>query len=607
MSSSEFLCGDSASDESIDRAREWVRACDKYHKCYSINNATYLPKRLIDVSEIWRSVTPGVKLAQPTSQQSGSYVCLSHCWGSVPIRCCTTNESLAEAMNFLQFEDLPKNFQDAIILTRKLGVRYIWIDSICIVQNNTKDWETESAEMATIYSNAYLTIASSKSPDSIGGCFSISKADLKLSHMNEKLGSIVIGARMCDFDGRPSRFYDIQTRFPLFQRAWVFQERLLSRRILYCNFGELSLDCLEDTQCECKCRDLPPHPLHGSVLPNYRVNPKVRLLLTRNKKTAKNGVDVLHYRWRETISAYMNLNLTNANDVLPALSGCAKIFSHLLEDQYLAGMWRGSFAEDLAWSVKVRVDATEPKASESSAARTLRSRLLPKSRTQPPTVPSWSWASVSVGQLIHFTQTRGTRPLKSETILKNFKWNVECKPSGSNGLGALCLGSGILRIEAPILPCFIRRFCRRNIESICPSKTTGGRHTIAKRYNIYHRHERYHPELECSIPVPELDSRDGSFRFWPDVPPADELQFDQFQNCKYCGLARVWLFHVYRTWNDTDCQDYFMMLKNIDIDRNQFQRFGMVCFGGHTLDDRKVWFKEVWERSTMPKEWFSIV
>jgi hypothetical protein len=604
MCSSEFLCGNSASDESINRAREWVRACNNYHKCYSIDNTTYLPKRLIDVSEIWRGATSGVKLTQPTSQQSGSYVCLSHCWGSVPIRCCTTNESLAGAMNFLHFEDLPKNFQDAITLTRKLGVRYIWIDSICIVQNNTKDWETESAEMATVYRNAYLTIASSKSPDSTGGCFSASKADLKLSHMNEKLGSIVIGARMCDFDGRPSGFGDIQTRFPLFQRAWVFQERLLSRRILYCNFGELSLDCLEDTQCECSNTILPPHPLHRNVLPNYYVNPKVRLLLARDTKAAKNGIDAFHYRWPKIVSTYMNLNLTNANDVLPALSGCARIFSQLFEDQYLAGMWRGSLEKDLAWSIKVRVDASELKANKASAVDTLRSCFTPQPRPKLSTAPSWSWASVSVGQLVEFLQP--TSNLRSDTILQNCEWFVECTPSGPNKFGTLRPGSGILRIEAPILPCFIHRFCRRNIESICPSKATGGRHTIAKRYNIYHPYKRYHPELECSMPVPELDSRDGSFRFWPDVPPADELQFDHFQNCKYCGLARVWLFHVYRTWNDTGCQDYFMMLKDIDIDQNQFQRFGMVCFGGHTLDDRKVWFKEVWERNITPKEWFSI-
>lgn len=225
MISSEFLTGDTASDVSIDRAREWVQACNKHHKCFPTGVPSLVPKRLIDVTSIWQDATVGVKLTEQINGQTGKYVCLSHCWGSIPIHCSTTEKTLAGALNFIKFETLPKNFQDAITLTRKLGVQYIWIDSLCIIQDNKEDWETQSKEMAIIYKNAYLTIASVLSPNSIAGCFSQTMPDLKLSLMDRTVEPVVIGIRMCDFHGRPSGFNDTQARFPLFQRAWVFQER----------------------------------------------------------------------------------------------------------------------------------------------------------------------------------------------------------------------------------------------------------------------------------------------------------------------------------------------------------------------------------------------
>lgn len=68
--------------------------------------------------------------------------------------------------------ELPKTFQEAIALTRKLGVRYLWIDSLCIIQDDHHGWEVESAKMATIYSLSYLTIAATHAADSQQGCFS---------------------------------------------------------------------------------------------------------------------------------------------------------------------------------------------------------------------------------------------------------------------------------------------------------------------------------------------------------------------------------------------------------------------------------------------------
>lgn len=89
------------------------------------------------------------------------------------IECCTTNESLARALDFIDWDSIPKNFGDAIIITRKFGIRYIWIDSVCIPQSDAHDWDVISARMTDIYRHVYLTIAAASSADSTRGCFSL--------------------------------------------------------------------------------------------------------------------------------------------------------------------------------------------------------------------------------------------------------------------------------------------------------------------------------------------------------------------------------------------------------------------------------------------------
>jgi hypothetical protein len=147
------------------------------------------------------------------------------------------------AKTFIDDSSLPKNFHDATILTRRFGIQYIWIDSICIKQDDTHDWEVESAKMTDIYQNAYVTMAATSSADSSGGCFSKTKKDMCFQLRTGTGKSFLLGARLCDTKGFVKSQAGIEQRFPLYQRAWVFQERLLSRRILNCNYGQFAFHC----------------------------------------------------------------------------------------------------------------------------------------------------------------------------------------------------------------------------------------------------------------------------------------------------------------------------------------------------------------------------
>jgi hypothetical protein len=161
--------------------------------------------------------------------------------------------------------DLPKTFRDAVKIASTLNVRYLWIDSLCIIQDSEEDWQAEAGKMSAVYRNAAFTIAAHGSGDSNGGCFvtgasrqheysSIrgtnkdgveSNVHVRLSgfrepNRDEGLAHIAKGNKVKTL---PSR---------LSTRGWVFQERLLSQRTLHYTGSELVFECRAGLQCECR-------------------------------------------------------------------------------------------------------------------------------------------------------------------------------------------------------------------------------------------------------------------------------------------------------------------------------------------------------------------
>ncbi|PMD17228.1 HET-domain-containing protein, partial [Hyaloscypha hepaticicola] len=121
---------------------------------------------------------------------------LSHCWGTKKFLTLTTN-NLENSRQRISLEDLTRVFQDAIHVTRFMGIDYIWIDSLCIIQDSPEDWAKESLLMEDVYSNSYCNIAATHASSGEDGCF------------------------------------DEVTNSLLLQRAWVFQERILAPRVLH--------------------------------------------------------------------------------------------------------------------------------------------------------------------------------------------------------------------------------------------------------------------------------------------------------------------------------------------------------------------------------------
>ncbi|OCL12919.1 HET-domain-containing protein, partial [Glonium stellatum] len=292
-----------------------------------------LPNRVLDLSLL---TSNGKVVLSERSTDTSLYACLSHCWGkNRPL--VTTSETLAQHKLGISYNKLPKTFQDAITFVCRMSIRYLWIDSLCIIQDDEEDWRRESALMADIYRNAVITLAASAATNSTDGLFSSASA--------KYLGREVKCLKNCaDNHG----FY-------------FFQERLLGPRVLH--FGDLELlwECTEQSHCECGGRLSMP----GSW-PSEKKFFHAALLDVLPSRHVSNI-------WREMVQDYTRMFLTFEKDIFPAISGAAKAMEAATKSRYLAGLWECSIIEDLLWST------SEPgKAQRPSVWR----------------APTFSWASV---------------------------------------------------------------------------------------------------------------------------------------------------------------------------------------------------------------------
>src|SRR5436190_9880944 len=150
-------------DETFTMLNRWLSYCRENHPKCSKGALQPLPTRVMDVKD--DGSEPSLLL---TNGQLGQYIALSHCWGSSPLLS-TTTANLMKHLVCIPMDELPRNFQDAVTVTRKLGFRYLWIDSLCIIQDSESDWLQESAHMGAVYANASCTIAASSAVSSRTG------------------------------------------------------------------------------------------------------------------------------------------------------------------------------------------------------------------------------------------------------------------------------------------------------------------------------------------------------------------------------------------------------------------------------------------------------
>ena len=362
----------------------------------------YLPKRLLDLGP--RRIIPTSESAETPGQDQGAfsasenaqcdpvlietnvisseetkYVALSYCWGSSAAPLKTEINSLEMRRRGIPVDTMPSCFQDAIEVVRALGLRYVWIDSLCIIQDDDLDWQKESGSMCDTFGNAYITL----------GIASTSSCQEKfLQNLPErfdvpfrlKLDQTVSGAYSIQASPQNS-FYYTRSMDPLEWdlldsqwngRGWVWQEQNVSPSLLV--WGR-SMFHLRGKRIESE---------NGTVTVSKHFGSTFYANMTEQE---------LEEWWYDTlIRDYSRRKLSVRRDRLPAISGLAKRVGKVLPASYKAGHWYSK--ETFWWSLLWEVRYHRPEFEELLEDLTLGDRY---------SAPSWSWASrtqqVSWGQL----------------------------------------------------------------------------------------------------------------------------------------------------------------------------------------------------------------
>ncbi len=280
------------------------------------------------------------------------YATLSHCWGTAEKRpLCTTKTNLQEHMASIPCDKLPQTFRDVVEVCAQLRVQYVWIDSLCIIQDDPLDWKSEARKMGSVYENACFTIAASAAQDSSAGLFKVRQPPEMVPFPYRG----VDGKQNQVHAYLPLTFQNAFRAAPLDQRAWVFQEYFLSRRTVHFTRRGLVWTC------------------YGTLESRYR-----KEAFTRYISSEFGELDdwmSLETTWQTLVQSYSERQLTFKADKLIALEGLRQQFgAKRLEDDYRHGLWKRDLPRDLLWYGETKLVRDIP--AEAG-------------------IPSWSWASTT--------------------------------------------------------------------------------------------------------------------------------------------------------------------------------------------------------------------
>ncbi|KAK3345971.1 heterokaryon incompatibility protein-domain-containing protein [Lasiosphaeria hispida] len=396
------------------QVKSWIEECGQKHwPCPLLTgNPPKLPTRVLKITRAQDNFK--IQLHQTNGEQNDFYTALSHCWGKHrPIT--TTKANLSLHLHEVPWPSLPKTFQDAVVITYRLGIEYLWIDSLCIIQDDPDDWGKESAVMKNVYGSSYLTIAAAAGEDGrhglIQGALSYHEGfDTQHRPIPQTCPRETCPRETCPRD----TVSDVPNKWPLATRAWILQERLLSSRTLYFCDCEVVFECANHIRCQCSgintssqisdpWADIAPGLDTGKVSAysslRYRfTNACIRLVGHRlcrlgtlpavtSERDLWPRLSFVESRemlavWDNVLYHYCHRRITKVNDRLSALSGIAGAFGSTgAHGAYYGGMWEVWFVHMMLWYVNPD-DESEDLVPE------------PPDEHDVSTAPSWSWAKI---------------------------------------------------------------------------------------------------------------------------------------------------------------------------------------------------------------------
>ena len=429
------------SSTSLVRIISWLNDCQEHHNCKTMLGV--MPTRLIEMTGT--SQTISLRLRQTEEVGRVPFAALSYCWGGEqPMKCLSSN--LVSYGTAIPFEKQPSTIRDAAKVCQGLGLQYLWVDALCIIQDDSNDRSVEIAKMTSIYGNATVTIAAARSSSAtegfLGERFPGPREGANVSYrcIDGELGSITL-VKLDDDVYEPVE--------PIDERGWTLQERLLSSRIIEFGSRQTRWICPETRSSGFSREGLTDGWKRDVSFSSKR---KTEALDLENIRTTRSTIDFYgrprdsqfeEYlnameHWENICETFTERHLTESADRAVAISGIAQIFAELSGDQYIAGLWKSCFHSGLLWKIEHNF-------------------FSPRNIPQPTTYqgPSWSWLSVNgpvkFGQLCRPSECVA-EILSCETEPANEKAPYGLIREGSGRLVLAARTASGVRTKAPLRP-----------------------------------------------------------------------------------------------------------------------------------------------------------
>lgn len=462
----------SASPIATARASRWLRHCLENHDRCRVDTAGFMPRRLLKIGTPTDGQVSVVETAELTQQVQ--FAALSYCWGpdTSGVRTTTRSNRGAHAAG-IDVAKLPQTVQDALTVCTSLGMAYLWVDALCIVQDDADDWRSESARMMDIYANSVITVTAME-PDSCMKGF-LGPQSLGTHAFQHKINVHVPSSLGGPADHLFARgdMVSHPGKFSLDLRGWCLQESVLPPRRLVFDGIEMSWHCFERSMCECghmdenSCGDF----AHLKMQPEWA-------------DTSSSQLADVYSAWLDLAREYSQRHLTRSSDKLVAISGLAALLEKRvagLEQQhgdkdvsvlahvkdfstgvtapryaasspfaatcgpgdYFAGIWKAYLVPSMSWTIDTDLLA--------------RSNRHVQKRYSEYCAPSWSWASIDGPVRFPHMDVQVGRwdgqsvRLTCDVVVED----VRCVPvDPSNQYGAL--SSAFIQLTGPMVPVELR-------------------------------------------------------------------------------------------------------------------------------------------------------
>ncbi|KAH7270940.1 heterokaryon incompatibility protein-domain-containing protein [Fusarium solani] len=384
--SSSFPAGNTGRENTAPSMRStlfsWLQTCDDDHEgCVamreardSIGTEATRPSRMIHLRVVGGQLR--LRICQPY-ESSQPYTALSYCWGGSDLLK-TTLGSYSDFQDDIPAGGLCETIWQAARITYAIGVSYIWVDSLCIIQDDVEDWAREAPKMKDVYANAYLTISAS----ALGrnGCYPYKLRESRHAKITDDEDEMRLIPQPSD-----AANWNMLNE-PLQSRGWTLQERLLSHRILYCSKFDYYWLCRETQECAAHRFASDFFDCDG-IDSDERVSVDflydLPLLLPPSAQPTQALI-----LWYKMLLDYSARLLTEPTDKLPAIEGITQRFKTWIKSDCLHGLWQSDLAYGLMWR-RPRFDfAVESSSTEYPYDSSYDNRLVPGRG------PSWSWASM---------------------------------------------------------------------------------------------------------------------------------------------------------------------------------------------------------------------